>query len=41
MTYKILQDWVTSDGTLIPAGTSVGVANDATNKDEVRDHEVT
>ncbi|KAJ3556908.1 hypothetical protein NP233_g11870 [Leucocoprinus birnbaumii] len=34
MTRKTLKDWSLSDGTLIPAGTFVGIANDAMNKDE-------
>lgn len=36
MVNKVLQDWTLSDGTLIPAGTIVAVANDAMHKDEVR-----
>ncbi|KAF9453726.1 cytochrome P450 [Macrolepiota fuliginosa MF-IS2] len=34
MSRKALQDWKLSDGTLIPAGTFVGVASDAMNKEE-------
>lgn len=35
ITRKTLQDWRLSDGTLIPAGTRVGVASGAMNKEEV------
>jgi hypothetical protein len=35
MRRKTLKDWTLSDGTLIPAGTFVGVASDAMNKEEV------
>ncbi|KXN83236.1 Ent-kaurene oxidase [Leucoagaricus sp. SymC.cos] len=34
MIRKTLQDWTLSGGTLIPAGTFVGIASDAMNKDE-------
>lgn len=36
MIHKVLRDWTLSDGTLIPAGTIIGMASDAMNKDEVR-----
>ncbi len=35
MTRKTLKDWTLSDGTLLPAGTFLGVAGDAMNKEEV------
>jgi len=35
MTRKALKDWTSFDGTFIPAGTFIGVASDAMNKDEV------
>jgi hypothetical protein len=31
-----LKDWTMSDGTVIPAGTVLGIANDAMNREEVR-----
>lgn len=34
MTRKALKDWTLSDGTLIPTGTFVAIANDAMNKDD-------
>lgn len=36
MIRKVLKDWTLSDGTLLPAGTFVGVAADAMNKANVR-----
>lgn len=35
MLRKTLKDWTLSDGTVLPAGTYVGVASDPTNRDEV------
>lgn len=36
MSRKTLKDWVLSDGTLLPAGTLIGVASDAMSTSEVR-----
>jgi hypothetical protein len=35
MNRKTVKDWTLSDGTLIPAGTFLGVASAAMNKEEV------